>query len=647
MAIKKRKFSKFLKFFTLLSLFIFLTLIISFSIINKNLQYVIPDILSVELYDKNGFEYLSYSNNKKQSYVKLDSISPKLIEAFISIEDKKFYEHSGIDIRRIVGALGENIKSGETREGASTITQQYVKTVFLNNEKTLKRKLYEAMISINFESKYTKEEILEGYLNAIYFDHGIYGVEDASMFYFNKSAADLTLLEAVSLASIPNSPSRFSPIKNPDNNITRRNLILSEMYEDGKIDTLTYNNTLNEHLEVYGVKIQNTAIYAPYFQDMVMEELSMMPIVKDYAYSGLKVYTTLDRELTNEITKSLDKRITSDELEASVIVQNPNNGNIEAIIGGKDYSKSTYNRAFNAVRQSGSTIKPFLYYAALENGFTPATTFKSEPSTFYYDGTSYTPHNFGNIYAYDNISMVYALATSDNMYAVKTHLYLGTDVLKNTLKKFGFSGDIPSIPSLCLGVKEFSLKELTNGYTVLASLGKLYKPILITKITDFEDNIIYERKSASYEKVADSSTAYILNESMTSIFDNRITYNLRPTGASIASMLNAKFAGKSGSTDTDSLFVGYNKDVTISVWCGYDDNRPLVLVDDLKASKYIFADVANYYGRTHNLGWYETPSDVIGVNLNPMTGFYPSLEQYSKPIYFKKDNIPWYVELLF
>ena len=633
-----------------LSLFIlaFCGITIFFCITTFNLNEQIPEISTIELYDNEGNKYLSYSNNKKKSYVRLDNISPYLIDAIISIEDKRFYKHQGIDLIRIIGATFSNIKSGRIVEGGSTITQQYVRTLFLNTEQTLKRKIQEIMISIKFESMYSKEELLEGYLNAIYFDHGIYGVEDASIFYFNKHASELSLIEAAALASIPKGPTIYSPIKNSDNNESRRTLIINEMLKDNKITREDAENALNEALTLIGNNPNDDCENAPFFQDVVITELKNYPLVSEFIHQGIKVYTTLDSNLYKKITESISLRIDSETLETAVYVIEPKTGYVKAIIGGKDYSKSNYNRAIYSLRQPGSTIKPFLYLTALENGFTPVTTFASEPTTFYYNNKSYSPTNFHSIYANMDVSMVYALATSDNIYAMKTHLFLGMDKLSSRLKNFGFSGSIPNdLPSLALGTKEVTVKELCEAYAILANGGIKVSPKIITKITTLDGKLIYEAKTTN-TKTAEYDDVYILNEAMTSIFDDGLTYNIRPTGVSLTSLLKHTYSAKSGSTDTDNWMVGYNPDICVVVWTGFDDNKEIVKSADLKSAKYIWADSveASYYNNKEG-NWYETPNNVIGVELNPMTGFYPSFDSYYKTIYLKKENLPWYVRLLY
>lgn len=643
----KRKIIKFTKISLIIFISLISILVITFSIINYNLRYEMPQISTIELYDNNNQKYLSYSNNRRQSYVTLDKISKYVIDAFIAVEDKRFYDHQGVDFIRIGGAIISDIKNSGFVEGASTITQQYVKNLYLSSDKTIERKLNEVLIAMNIERLYNKNEILTGYLNSIYFDSGAYGIEDASLFYFGKSASDLNLVEACTLAAIPKSPSNYSPIKNPEKNKERRNLILQELYHDGKIDEDTYIKSKASDISIVGKNPQIDSNKAPYFQDLVLRELNQMGWLNDYTSRGLKVYTTLDTSLNDSITKSIKKRLPNEEIEVAVYAIDPNNGHVLSVIGGTNYEDSTFNRAVDARRQSGSTIKPFLYLTALENGFTPATTFKSEATTFYVNNEEYSPRNYADIYADQDISMVYALAVSDNIYAVKTHLFLGTDALVNTLKRFKISGDIPSLPSLALGTYEMSLKELSTAYSILASEGTYYEPTYITKITTFDDKILYEKKEQNKTRLADKTDVYLLNESMTSIFDNNMTYNIRPTGGRLVSLLSHKYAAKSGSTKTDNLMVGYNPDILIAVWTGYDDSRIIEAYEDTTFGKYIWAESVEAYLKNKSTSWYETPSDVISVELNPITGFYPEIGDYYKRIYFKRSNIPWYIALLY
>lgn len=626
---------------------LFTGVIIAFSIINYKISYEIPPVINIELYDNQNNKYLSYTNGKKQSYIKLENISENLIDAFISIEDKRYYEHQGVDFIRIVGAIISDLKSGSFKEGASTITQQYVRSLYLNNNKTIKRKLYELLIAMNIESKYSKDTILEGYLNTIYFDHGIYGIEDASLFYFGKSSSELSISESAILASIPKGPSIYSPIKNPENNTSRKNLILKELLNDGKINEEEYINAISDNPKIIGQNIHTQNESAPYFQDMVIEEIKQMGFLNEYLYEGIKVYTTLDSELNNTLLNYTKQYLPNDEIEISAYAIEPKTGKILAVIGGKDYKQSTYNRATLSKRQPGSTIKPFLYLTALENGFTQSTTFISEPTTFYFEKQEYSPKNYHSIYPNQEVSMVYAIATSDNIYAMKTHLFLGPDKLADKLTSFNLGKDIPAIPSLALGTFEVTLEDLTNAYQILANEGIKKDSYMIEKITTFDDKILYEKTPSSGIEMASSDDVYLLNSAMTSVFDSNVCINIKPTCARLSSLISHTISAKTGSTNTDNIIVGYNPNILLSIWTGYDDNR-LIASDETSFGKTIWArTVETYLDNNHYNEWYETPESIVGVSLNPINGFYAHMNQYTKTLYFRKNNIPWFIELLY
>ncbi|MBR2891355.1 MAG: transglycosylase domain-containing protein [Bacilli bacterium] len=621
--------------------------VIAFSIINYKLSYDIPKVVNIELYDNEENLVLSYTNGKKQSYVKLENISQSLIDAFISIEDKRYYDHQGVDFIRIIGAVISDLKSGSFKEGASTITQQYVRGLYLNNNKTIKRKLYELLIAINIESKYSKDEILEGYLNTIYFDHGIYGVEDASLFYFGKHASELTVSESCILASIPKGPSIYSPIKNIENNTTRKNIILKELLNDQKISEETYIEAINDTPKLIGVNKNLENENAPYFQDMVIEEINKMGFLNDYLYEGIKVYTTLDLDLNNTILKYLNQYLPNDEIEFSAYAIEPKTGKVLTVIGGTNYKESTYNRATLSKRQPGSTIKPFLYLTALENGFTQATTFISEPTTFYYNKLEYSPKNYHSIYPNQDVSMVYAIATSDNIYAMKTHLFLGPEKLSEKLTSFGLGENIPAIPSLALGTYEVTLEDLTCAYQILANSGIKHENYLIEKITTFDDVLLYEKKNSNGTRLADEADIYLLNTAMNSVFDSNVCVNILPTCSRLNSLLSHTLSAKTGSTNTDNLIVGYNQDILLSIWTGYDNNQE-ISNNETAFGKTIWArSIENYLSSNHLNNWYKMPNNIIEIELNPVSGFYAGVNEYTKKLYFRKNNIPWYVEFIY
>ena len=629
---------KIIKYVFIVFIILFLITFSGIYIYSKKINYYIPNRVEIQIYDNNDELITTLNNYNNKNYVTLSNINKNIINAFISIEDKDFYKHNGISIKRTIGALIEDIKQKNFSQGGSTITQQYVKNIFLTSEKTLKRKIDEAFISVNIERNYSKDEILEGYLNTIYFDHGLYGIEDASLFYFNKHASEISLSEACVLASIPKSPSRYSPIRNFENNKKRKELILKEMYNDKYITSTEYTKALNEEIIIYGELDKSKLSNAPYYIDCIINEVKNLNLNNN---QSIKVYTNYDSNLNKIITNSIKKYFPNDnELQIAIFALD-SNGGILNCIGGKNYLESTFNRATSSLRQPGSTVKPFLYYAALESGFNVANTFYSTKTDFKIDGKIYSPSNYNDKYAEQDISMVYALAVSDNIYALKTHLFLGTNVLYDTLKDFGITSQLNNNPSLALGTSEVYLDELTTAYCKLSSLGKDITPSYINKITTFDDTIIYKNSTTS-KQTFNKETCFILSEALTNIFDPNLRINISPTGSSVSTKLSSKYAAKSGSTDYDNWIIGYNNNITLGIWTGYDDNRK-INNNTTRYIKYIWADVMEEYNKSFNKKWYDIPETCIGIKLNPINGNIPSQNTYSKYLYFKKDNIPYYL----
>lgn len=635
-----RTILKITKYIFISTLLLMIFLIGIFIYYTANLDYKIPKIMNIEIYDQNGQKYLTLNNENKQSYVSINKIDQDIIDAFLSIEDKKFYSHRGIDIIRMGGALLSNLETSSKSQGASTITQQYARNLYLSSSKNYRRKIEEIMIAINLETKYSKQEILEGYLNSIYFDHGIYGIEDACLFYFNKNSSDISLVEAAALASIPKGPVYYSPINNPKNNKLRRNIVLEEMYKDEKITHEEKDTAQNEDLIIHGYLERTNNSNAPYFQDLILKELETLLLTRKY--NNLKVYTTLDLQLNEIILEAIDAYypINSD-LQLAVFAVNPKNGAVVSSIGGINYLQSEFNRSTLALRQPGSAIKPFLYYSALEQGFTPATTFNSTKTNFYVNGKVYSPTNFLDIYPNREISMAYAIAVSDNIYAIKTHLFLGTDNLVSSLKDFGFTSPINDNVSLALGTSEVKLSELVQGYARLASLGVDVKNHYILKVVDGNDKIVYQYKNKAKQKFSQDN-CYILSETLTNVFDNRLSINISTTGAAIANKITKKYAAKSGSTNTDNWMIGYNNNLVLGIWTGYDNNT-YIENNDVKFIKYIWAEVMENYMRGKEDTWYETPKNVVSITLNPTTGMVAHQNEYKKSLYFRSDNLPWYI----
>lgn len=569
------------------------------------------------LYDS---ENALYTGSASRDWASLDDISTHALEATISIEDKNFYKHQGFDFLRIIKAFFTNIKSGNNAQGASTITQQYSKNLFLEFDKTWERKIKEAWLTIRLEAHYDKNEILEGYLNTINYG-GIFGIENASRYYFDKNASELNLAEASMLAGIPKNPSSYSPLINEEKAKERQRIVLNTMVKNDYITKEEANAAYNTELVYKNGTDENDLKMMMYYQDAVMEELESIDSIPSSFLdtSGLKIYTNLDINVQKALEESAEKDITNDDIKMAGIVMDSSTGKVLALSGGRDYNESQYNRATQAKRQVGSTLKPFLYYSALENGFTVSSTFTSDKTTFSFsNGKTYSPKNYNDKYAEGPISMAAAIAYSDNIYAVKTHLFLGENALPDILKRVGITEKVSTLPSLALGAEEFSLMEMMGAYGSLASGGYKVKPYFISKITDMDGNVLYEYKP-NKENILNKSNVYILNELLTTTYAKEfIDYNY-PTCYSISQKMTKKYAIKSGTTDTDNLIFGYNKDLLIGLWSGYDDNQKVNNVDSSNL-KNVWVDTMEVALKDKKDNWYETPENVVGVAIDPISG---------------------------
>ena len=613
-----------------------LMLFISVHIVVFTYAYITPKLeinksKSYYLYDTKN--ELVFNNDK--DWVSLQEISPYLIEATLSTEDKNFYKHIGFDYLRIGRALINNIIKGDKSEGASTISQQYARNLFLNFEKTWKRKIEEALLATELEVHYTKDEILEGYLNTINYG-GVYGIEAASKYYFNKSAKDLTLEEASMLAGIPKSPNNYSPVKNYNKAKERQKIVLKLMKDNKKITEEEYNTAINKNLQIIGKKEKNNITSINYFRDSVLEEIKKLTNIPEEITKtgGLKIYTTLDIEAQEDLEKAVYSYVNDEtEVETAAIMMNPNTGGVMAMIGGNAYYKSEYNRATKAKRQVGSTMKPLLYYTALESGFTASSSFTSEKTTFTFAGDkTYSPNNYNNTYANSPISMAAAISYSDNIYAVKTHLFLGENMLINTAKRLGITSNLTEIPSLALGTEEISLLEMTTSYSAFANLGYKVEPHFIKKIVDSKGNVLYENKEEK-ELILNQSLTFILNEMLTYTYNkNFIDYNY-PTLISLLPNITHKYSIKSGTTDTDLLIMGYNKDAVLGIWNGYDNNKKIES-KDYSYHKNIWIDTMESYFKDKETTWYDIPSNVVGVLVNPITGIIANDNDTKKEMFF-------------
>ena len=624
-----RKTIKYLRAFIIISLIGFGCMLIVFLGILGYAKILGAPPLAVPqstLFFANDGTLIGESNSgQKRYWVPLEEISPNLINATVSIEDKNFYEHNGFDYKRIMGAILADIKAGAKVQGASTITQQYARNLFLEHDKTWSRKLHEAFYAIRIEMNYSKEEILEGYLNTIYYGSGAYGVQAASQFYFGKNASELSLAESSMLAGVPKGPSYYSPLESIDNAKRRQGIILNTMVENGYIKEATAQKAKETTLTFVGEHPHKRVEAAPYFQDAVKNALKNQLNLDERTIElgGLKVYTTLDLKQQQNAEKQIEQTIANgSEIQVGLVAMDPKNGHVKAMVGGRDYEISPFNRAVQAIRQPGSTIKPILYYAALSQGFTPSSTMRSEKTTFKFDDgqTEYSPHNFNNKYADGEITLAQALAVSDNIYAVKTHLFMGAETLINTVKKFGISTKMDNVPSLALGTSGVRVIDMANAYSLFANGGKKVNPTLITKVEDYNGNIIFESNQEP-EKVLDTAKAFVMTQMLTGMFDKKLNGYAKVTGNSLIDDITRPYAGKSGSTETDSWMIGFTPQLVTAVWAGHDVGKPITLTAEKSYAKNIWANFMEESLKGKPVKAFSPPKEgVIGVYVNPENG---------------------------
>ena len=640
-------FKKIIKFTILFSLILLVFGFIFFGYSKLSVKVEIKNANNITLYDKN--ENAFFVGNGTNAWIDLENISKYLIDATISTEDKNFYKHKGFDIPRIIKAGWRNLTSGKMLEGASTISQQYVKNLFLDFDKTWERKWNELWLTLNIELHYSKDEILEGYLNTINYGHGMYGIENASQFYFGKSAKDLTLAEASMLVGIPKSPSNYSPIVNYDLAKERQEMVLNLMVKNEYITEREKENAYNSELNIIGKKNNINLSTIMYYQDAVYSELEEINIPKSFLETGgLKIYTAFDMDAQKILEEKINSNLENNqELQTNAIMEDPNTGRIIALVGGRDYSESQYNRATSSYRQIGSAMKPILYYSALENGFTSSTCFTSEETTFAFANKQYySPKNAGEVYGNKPISLAAAISYSDNIYAVKTILFLGEESLIDMSNRLGITSKMQNVPSLALGTSEINNLELIGAYSTFANLGYKIKPHLITKIEDSNGNVLYEANEEK-ESILNSSLVFILNNLLTNTYDSTfIDYNY-PTVIGISKKLSRKYSIKSGTTATDSWTIGYTPDLVMSIWIGYDDNRE-ISNSDYMYTKNIFADTMEEYLKDTPENWYSIPNNVVGVLVDPISGL-PVEEntQKKKILYYLKGTEPTNTQVVF
>lgn len=566
---------------------------------------------SITYLDNKGNKIYETINNKMGAYVELNEVSKHFIDALIAWEDKRFYKHNGIDLKRIIKSALTNINDGEISQGGSTITQQFVKNTFYSNEQTYERKIKEIITSLKIESKYSKSEILREYINSLYFGHGIYGIENAAQYFFSKKALDLTLSESALLIGVINAPSIYSPKINLLKSLEKQVQILNYLHDNHFITTSEFNQAITEKNNLTYNEIKSSNSWN-YYADSVNYELDKLGLL-NYRF-GLTVETYYDSYLNHLIEQQINLIPIADyNTNLALMVLEPSSNKILACIGGKDYQESSYNRALLSSRQVGSTIKPIIYYLCLKSGLTPLTLLTSEPSNFYIrDFGLYHPSNYNDKYAYDKITMIEAVACSDNIYATKAGLLIGSKNVQLFFKKYGI--EVAAIPSIFLGSCEMNLLEMVSIYNTFASNGYYYKPSFINKVTDVYGRVLYQSNNSSLFNLNYDMTT-ILNQMLRAPFDSNIKTYASP------SLINYQtkhpFSAKTGTVNNTSWVIGYNPNYTIGVWVGSEDGE---YFNEGSLSKILFQRVANTITEGLPIRWYSPTNRMDTKKIDPHTG---------------------------
>lgn len=554
---------------------LFLICFFSFLLTVGYFVYDLPDINQVKPIDtkpsitilaNDGSEIASFGN-RSHRIVGLDEIPQYLIDAVISVEDRRFYSHFGIDPLGIARAMAANLRAGSFSQGGSTITQQLTKNLFLSPDKTIKRKIQEALMAIQIEKKYSKDEILAAYLNRVYLGSGAYGVEAAAQTYFGKSVKDLNLWESAIIAGLLKAPSRYSPNNNLELSQNRAKTVINTMkdagYIDAKLDVEKLKKIGNYKSPADNKDMNN------YFADWIINQIDSFITTTD---GDIVVRTTLDPRMQKDAEETildLHKRIsTNNKVEQIALVTQAYDGAVLAMVGGVNYEKSQFNRATQALRQTGSAFKPFIYLSAIENGFSPEDYIEDSPI----EEGSYHPSNYGDKY-YGSVTLQKALQKSLNSAAVRLLQKTGLKSLNDVAKRSGLHAKINQDLSAALGTTEIPLITMNNAYTIFANGGKSVWPYAVVSIEDSNGETLYQRVNPEFNQVFKKQDIKQLDSMLETVLHNEGTGRNAKFG-------NEYMAGKTGTSqdNRNAWFIGFTDKYVTGVWMGNDDNSPMLHV---------------------------------------------------------------------
>jgi 1A family penicillin-binding protein len=567
--------------------------------------------------------------------VPLEQLSPHMKAAVLSVEDQRFYEHNGVDIVRIGAAVVANARTGTRSQGGSTITQQLARQSFLTRHKTYTRKIKEAFAALLIEGTYPKDEILELYLNKVYFGDGFYGVEAAALGFLGKHAAELDVAEAALLAGLIQSPSTYAPTINMDKAVARRAIVLRTMLDSGAIDQATFDEARNAPVRLRN-QLRRDEAFGLYFKEQVRRELVDRFGWELVSEGGLRVYTTIVPDLQQEAEKAVETRLRQieerrgyphtarsaieveegrapDYLQASVVVLDPATGAVRALVGGRNFSESRFNRVVQARRQSGSAFKPIVYAAAIEAGQSPGSIVSNLNDPINTPQGAYVPEDEHS--AADSMTLRTGLRTSSNRAAVHLLRTVGIDNAVTTARSLSL-GDMPAVPSMALGAGEVTLASLTAAYGAFATGGVLRTPHLIRRVESRDGEVLYAVRDDS-RQVFSPQTAFLMTTMLADVINAGTGWRARAEGFRLPA------AGKTGTTNDyhDVWFVGYTPKVVTGVWMGFDQPKPIIAngyAGELAVP--LWASVMRVATKGDKPETFERPDGIVSVQVCRVTG---------------------------
>jgi penicillin-binding protein 1A len=593
----------------------------------------LPQIRSLEKYEPSAVTRVYSADDmllsefflEKREPVPIKFIPRHLIDALIATEDRQFYRHSGIDIKGILRAIIKDIRAGAFVEGASTITQQLSKTLFLSPDKNIRRKIKEAMLAIQLERRYTKDEILTLYLNQVYFGSGAYGVQSAAKIFFDKSVNELSLAECALVAGMPKAPSRYSPLINPALALRRRNIVLKQMLLTGIIDQRMHAAAVAEPLQLseHVLNPSEASYFIDYIRFQVEAEVGAALLYK----GGLTIKTTLSYPLQAAANKAVQDGLAhidarhptesddKDQLQGALIALDVQTGAIRAMVGGRSYQQSPYNRSVKALRQPGSAFKPIVYAYAIEKGLAPNTMLLDAPVVYKKanQGRDWRPENYSKTYQ-GEIPLRYALAHSKNIPTVRLMQKLGPKAIVKFARTMGITSPLASNLSLSLGASEVTLLELTSAYGIFANHGTYQKPFGIVSITDRQGRLLFRHTPELHAAMSRAGAAIVTNMLEAVISEG--------TGRR-ARVIKRPIAGKTGTTNQfkDALFIGFSPDMATGVWVGRDNFQSIGNGESgSKAALPIWIQFMNQVLEKESVSYFDIPDNVVQVTIDPMTG---------------------------